>query len=142
MISTQFAFADTGSKIVSVEYLENGDYIVTIIEDVSTEYSMARTITTTTKSKTVNYNNANGETMWYVKVTGTFRYGEGSAECLSATPSAAAYNSYWSVHNISGTKYGATASASATGKRTVNGVVVQTVPETVTLTCSSTGQFS
>ena len=141
VLSTQSAFAYTPSKTVSVEYFENGDYIVTIIEDVFTEQSVTRA-TTVTKSKTLNYNNANGETLWYVKVTGMFSYGDGTAKCLSSSPSAAAPASSWNVYDIHGSKSGATASATATGKQTINGIVTNSLTRTVTLTCSPTGVFS
>lgn len=136
---------DTDS--VTVKYLDNGCYIVTIIEDASfvdvrPETVVPMATTTTTKSKTSYMKNAAGSTLWYVKVTGTFTYGDGSAKCTSVTPSAASMNSDWKVSTATGKKSGATASATATGKQYFDGSVINTHKETVTLTCSATGVFS
>lgn len=142
--SVSSAFASSPSN-VSIEYLENGDYIVTVIEDAdvaSITMIAPKSMKTETKTKTVTYNNASGQAMWYVRVTGTFTYGDGSAICISATPSAASQNSAWKVSDISGSKSGNRASASATGKKYMDGVVVDIIRETVTLTCSPTGVFS
>lgn len=127
---------------VTVKYLENGCYIVTIIEDVSSNVIQPMSTTTTSKSKTSYMKNAAGTTLWYVKVTGTFTYGNGSAKCTSVTPSAASMSSDWKVSAATGSKSGASASATATGKQYFDGSVIDTHTETVTLTCSPTGVFS
>lgn len=128
---------------------ENGCYFETIIEDVndgstpiisslfSSNYS-----TTTTKSKTTYYKNASGDVLWYVRVTGTFKYGNGSSTCISASVKAESQHSSWTVHNISSSKTANKAIGKATGKLHQAGVVINTITKTVTLTCSPTGQFS
>ncbi len=143
IFSMQTALALSSCENTTIEYLDNGDYIVTIIETVSPVNGiMPLASNTETKSKTSYYKNAAGDTMWYVRVTGTFTYGDGTSKCTSVTPSAASYTSDWKVSNISGSKSGNKASATATGKQYVNGIVVDSYTETVTLTCSSTGVFS
>ena len=143
LFSVQTASALSAHVDTNVEYLENGDYIVTVIETVASDESiMPLSTTTETKSKTSYYKNAAGETMWYVRVTGTFTYGDGTARCISVTPIAASYVSDWRVFDISGNKSGNKASATATGKQYVNGIVVDSHTKTVTLTCSPTGVFS
>ena len=79
--------------------------------------------------------------MWYVSVTGTFTYGDGTARCTSVTPSAASLDSNWKVSNITGSKSGNKATATATGKRYETNIVVETATKTVTLTCGPTGMF-
>lgn len=127
---------------VTVNFLEDGYYTITVIEDVSDNTIVSRATNTTTKTKTTYVKNSAGTTLWYVRVTGTFTYGDGSARCTSATPSAASQHASWQVSNISGSKSGATAYASATGKQYLDGAVINTMDRTVSLTCSPTGQFS
>jgi len=127
---------------VTVNYLENGYYTVTVIEDVSDNATVARATNTATKTKTTYVKNSAGATLWYVRVTGTFTYGDGTAKCTSATPSATSQHASWQVSNITGSKSGATAYASATGKQYLDGTVINTITENVSLTCSPTGQFS
>lgn len=139
-VQTISAFAETSD--ISVTYLPNGDYFVTIIEDVDTSHVLLSARTTTTKSKTTYYKNSNNQTLWYVKVTGSFTYDGTTAKCTSVTPSAVSSDSAWKVSNISGSKSGNKATASATGKQYLNNNVIQTINKTVTLTCSPTGVFS
>ena len=123
-----------------------GYYYETVIEDEpcfnSARLKAAPSITTKSKSKTTYYKNSSGQVMWYVKVTGVFKYGNGSATCTSSSVTAESKNSAWTVHNKSASRSGNTATAKATGKRHFQGVVVDTINKTVTLKCSPTGQFS
>lgn len=143
ILSTQAVFANDENKSMSVEYLPDGSRYVTIIEDVPTSgIQLFAAAKTETKSKTAYYENAAGDVMWWVKVTGTFTYGNGTSKCTSAKGTAAAENKMWKVSNISESKSGNSASAKATGKRYTDGSVVQTLTKTVTLKCSPTGVFS
>ena len=143
IFSMQTASALSSYENATVEYLDNGDCIVTIIETVSPVNGiMPLASNTETKSKTSYYKNTAGDTMWYVRVTGTFTYGDGISKCISVTPSAASYTSDWKVSNISGSKSGNKASATATGKQYYAGEVIDSITKTVTLTCSPTDVFS
>lgn len=138
-------FANTANTSSTIEYLDDGYYFETIIEDEPTEYdsiSTAATAKTETKSKTTYFKNADGDTMWYVKVTGTFTYGNGSAKCTKSTVAAASKNSDWKISSKSASKSANKAIASATAKKYHLGVLIQTKSKTVTLTCSPTGKFS
>ena len=132
----------TSIDSITVNQVGNGYYTVTVIEDLSDNVIVPRATNTTTKSKTTYVKNSAGTTLWYVRVTGTFTYGDGTAKCTSVTPSAASQHSSWKVSNITGSKSGATAYASATGKQYLDGTVINTITENVSLTCSQTGQFS
>lgn len=124
----------------SIERLDDGSYYLTVIEDVPSKEIVPFAARTITKSKTAYYKNSKGVTLWYVKVTGTFTYGNGTAKCTKVTPSAAAKATTWRVSNISGSKSGNKATATATGKQYVNGRITKSSTKSVTLTCSSTGQ--
>lgn len=126
----------------SIEYLDDGSYYLTVIEDASSDEIAPFSTTTKTKSKTTYFKNANGTTLWYVRVTGTFTYGNGTATCTKVIPSAVSKSSSWKVSTPTGKRSGNKASATATGKHYVSGIVTNSKTKTVTLTCSPTGNFS
>ena len=136
-----FVFAETVNT-PTVEDLGNGYYTITVIENIPSPNTLFAASTSTTKSKTTYFKNKNNETLWYVKVTGTFTYDGTTSRCLSVTPAAQSYVSAWKTSDLTGNKSLNTATASAVGKLYADGVVVQTVARSVTLTCSSTGVFS
>lgn len=142
MLSTQAVFAGTPAGTAEVEYLPDGGCYVTVIEDVQPSGIQLFSAKTATKSKTTYYKNASGDVLWWVKVTGTFTYGNGTSKCTSAKASAAAPHANWKVSNISESKSGNAASASATGKLYADGTVIKTLTKKVTLKCSATGVFS
>ncbi|MCI8559763.1 MAG: hypothetical protein HFH03_01345 [Dorea sp.] len=136
--STSFAAnLDSNSEI---EYFDDGSYIIITIEN-DFQTMITPFSNTITKSKTVKYYSGN-VAKWYVKVTGSFTYGNGSAKCTKSTISAGSYTKEWKILSKSATKSGPTASASAIAKKYYNGKVTETIVKTVKLTCSPTGKFS
>ena len=140
--ATQSAFASTTITPTEIEYLPDGSCFVTVIEDVHPSGLQPLSSNTATKSKTTYYKNSAGKVMWWVKVTGTFTYGNGTSKCASAKGSAASENANWKVSNITDSKSGNSASATATGTQYLDGKVLSRLTKTVTLKCSSTGVFS
>lgn len=144
--SSPFAYAAADVPEVQITVHSNGYYYETVIEDEPTPLSplmkAATKTTTKKKSKTTYYKNSAGKVMWYVKVTGTFKYGNGSATCTAASVKAASENSAWTVHDASASRSGNAAIGSATGKQHDHGLIINTVKQKVTLKCSATGQFS
>lgn len=147
MFAPIYAFADSSDTDVTREYLSDGSYYETVIDDAmpiisfkAVQNSSRRT--TVTKSKTTYYKNSSGKTMWYVKVTGTFTYGNGSAVCTKAKVTAESKNNAWKVSNKSATKRGNRATAKATGTHYSNGFAIESVTRSVMLVCSPTGQFT
>ncbi len=141
VLTLQPAFAQSNVISVDIEELPDGSRFVTVIENVPTPGIQPFDRTTETKSKTVYYENSAGKSVWYVRVTGTFTYGDGTARCISATPSAASLDSNWKVSNITGGKSGNKATATATGTHYQNGTARESITKTVTLTCGPTGMF-
>lgn len=126
-------------KQVDVEYLENGDYVETVIE----ETVMLGRVNTRKGNKTSSYKNSAGEVMWSITVTGTFSYTSGkSVKCTSSSGTSKSNSSTWKVSQASASKSGNKASASATGTQIVNGVTISTLSRTVTLSCDSYGNLS
>lgn len=136
------AYATDSTDNITVEYLEDGSSYVTIIGNTYSSTGYEVNSTTKTNFKKTYYRNSNGEDMWYVKVTGTFRYGSGTSVCTKSEVEAKSLNSNWKITSSSASKSGNTASATATAKKYTAGAVVDTKTKTVTLKCSSTGEFS
>ena len=134
--------AASSADNITIEYLEDGSRYITIIENNYGYNTYNTNSTTVTKNKKTYYQNSSGENLWYVKVTGTFRYGSGTSVCTKSEVEAKSLNSNWKITNSSASKSGNTASATATAKKYTAGVAVDTKTKTVMLKCSSTGEFS
>lgn len=124
----------SGTK-TTIEYLENGDYIETIIQ---WEESNART--TIPATKTVNYKSGS-TTLWSLKLTATFSYNGTSCTCTSARHTATSYVSYVTIKSASASRSGNKATAYGTATITLDGVS-KDVSMSTTLTCSATGVLS
>ena len=139
------AFADDQKTVITET--EDGCYYETVIEEIPAAYDTlspnAKAATSTkTGKKTTYYKNAAGSVLWYVRVTGTFTYGNGSSKCTSVTVSAESKNKTWKIASKSSSKSGNKANGTATAKQYLNGAPVGSVTKTVTLKCSSTGKLS
>ena len=125
-----------------VQYMDDGSYFITIIETEEND-GLSLMSTTTTKSKTATYYDSNGIAKWYVRVTGTFTYGNGTSKCTSSSVTAKSYDtSIWNISSKSASKSGNKAIATASARQYLSGRYVATLSKTVTLTCSPTGVFS
>ena len=148
MLIPSFTYAETECVDSDIVTIDNEYYLETVIEDDdSTAKSivqnlMSRGKATKTQSKTTYCKNSSGKVMWYVRVTGTFTYGNGSAKCTKSVCTAESKNKTWKVSGRSASKSGNKASASAKGTHYLNGAPVETISKTVTLKCSPTGDFS
>lgn len=117
-------------------------HCVTVIKESSSPISTYATAKTKTASKTTYFQNASGNTLWYVTVTATFSYNGKSASCTSSSVSAKSCSSYWKVSNKKSSSHNNTATASATGKEYYNSKVTQTINKSVTLSCANDGTLS
>lgn len=120
----------------TIEYLDNGDYIETIIK---WEEPSARA--TKSGSKTRNYKNSSGDILWSVKVTGTFTYNGTTSSCTSCSHSTSAPGTNWTIKSSSSSKSGSTATARAVATLTI-GSTSQDYSMSVSLTCSASGTLS
>ncbi len=69
-------------------------------------------------------------------------YNGNSATCINSDIETTCPSPVWKITNKSASKSLNKATASATGKKYINGICIQTVPKKVTLTCSSKGILS
>ncbi len=118
----------------SIEYLENGDYIETVL---TYEEPSARA-TNKAGSKTKKYKSSStGEVLWSVTVRCTFTYNGSVSACTSASYSTTCPGTYWSIKSASASRAGNTGTATATA--TYNSTTNYTM--SVSLSCSTYGEL-
>lgn len=133
----QAAEADDDSEIITCKV------IIYEYPTEPTEISAARATSTKSASKTVVFQNANGDVLWQVTLDATFRYNGSTSVCTAANASTQTFSSSWKTRVSSCSKSQNRAYASAYGNRySVKGKLLETVTQNVTLTCSKTGAIS
>ncbi len=133
---------DLKDQTVSVEYLENGDCIETVISvETSDNPVLAVYSSTKTATKTNYYKNSSGDVLWSVSIKGTFSYNGNASSCTSCSHSTTAPSSVWYIKSASHSKSGNTATAKATAaKKTSTGIKEYSM--SVTIKCSANGTIS
>mgnify|MGYP000811369877 CR=1 FL=1 len=122
----------------TVEYFEDGSYIVTTI----TETGRGARSSTKSGSKSTHYYNSKDEEQWVATIHGTFSYDGYSATCTGAYTSHTIYNSAWKLKSSSSEKSGNQAIGHFVFKYYLLGVPINTIEKTVVLTCSPNGVLS
>lgn len=126
------------SGYLSIEYLENGDYIITeIAVDYSGNLSSDGTRATKPGSKTATYYNSYGTRIWDVTVNGTFSYTYGvSSTAISASATVNIYVA--GATYISKSAYTSGNTATATGTVAYNGM---NTSKSVSVSCDKYGNI-
>lgn len=119
------------------EYLDDGSYFETVIVSSSNARS-----TITNASKTSTYKNANGESLWYAKVTANFYYNGTTSSCTSSSASGGSYVSTWKILSTSASRTGNVGSATVVAGAFMGGLYVDSYTEIVTLACDKNGNLS
>ena len=123
---------------LSIEYLDNGDYIITeYAQDLSRGLSPNSIMATKPGTKTATYYNSAGTRIWSVTVDGTFSYTYGvSATATGATATVNIYAAGATFVSKSASTAGNT--ATATGTVRYNGV---TTSKSVSVSCDKYGNI-
>lgn len=127
------------STAATVEYFDDGSYIVITIAEQETALFAA---STKSGSKALDYYNSNNEKEWTVTVHGTFSYTGTSSSCTASSVSYTIYNDLWKVKSATASKSANKAIGDFTCKFYLLGIPVKTVEQSVTLSCSKTGVLS
>ena len=137
---TLSAGAINEEKIIStsIEYFDDGSYLVTTI----TEETTNSRANTKTGSKTTIYKNSDGNTSWTYSITGTFSYTGSSSTCTAVSDSYTISNDNWHMSSHSCSKSGNTAYGTVTMKYKVLGITTSTITRDLSLSCSATGTLS
>lgn len=116
---------------------EDGSYLI-----VETIRNGARASHSISGSKPYTYYNESGVAQWKATLSGTFTYTGSSATCTSSSVSTTIYDSSWSTGSKSSGKSGNKATGSVTMKKKSGGVVVKSVPVSLSLSCSANVSLS
>lgn len=127
------------NKVVTIEYLDDGTIVETILEETPI---LLYTEGTKSGKKTRNYKNAAGKILYSVIVKGTFKYNGNTSSCKSAEVVATVSVADWKVVSKSASKSGNKAIGKATMKHYYNGAAIQTTYPSVTLSCDKNGKLS
>lgn len=123
-----------------IKYISDDYYVETIIEEYSiTTYSSTSTVK---GAKTDNIRNSNNDIIATFKITGTFTYDGSTAQCTAASHSSTINDSAWAFTFKSANRLTNRAIGQYAMQCTQYGTVVQTISDTVTLTCSPNGTLS
>ena len=138
------ASAPSQTEIEEIEYLENGDYIVTTITDEPVSLYDATTLATKkwkTNTKTKRYYNASNEVMWTAAIRATFWYDGSSSACTYDLAIATAPGQTWSIKSKSSSRSGSTATAKVTATHS-SSTASQDYTSTVNISCTKAGVVS
>lgn len=131
----------TPSIETSIEYFEDGSYIITTITEEKTSYA---TFTTKTKSgsKKITYKNTDGEVMWTATLTANFTYTGSSSSCTSSSIVYNVSDSTWKITSATTSNSGNKATGNVIAKHYFVGIPIKTIEATTTLACSANGTLS
>lgn len=140
-------FTSTTSAVTlnsQIERFDDGSYAIIVATSIHNNpaFNNYSSQSTKTGTKTYSHYNSSGQKMWYIKVIGTFTYGNGTYTCTKSDIETKSYSSYWSLSGASSARSGATAYAGVTAKRYYNGTLTNTIQKTISLTCNPDGSFS
>lgn len=138
------ASAPSQPEIGEIEYLDNGDYVVTTITDDPVSPSDITTLATKkwkTSTKTKRYYNASNEVLWTAAIRATFWYDGSSSACTYDLAIATAPGSTWSIKSKSSSRSGSTATAKVTATHK-GATLSQDYTATVKISCTKAGVVS
>lgn len=137
LLPRQTLAAEISAAGKSVVYFEDGSYIVTTAEEISTRASGTKSLT---KART--YYGSDDEIKWEIILTGTFTYNGTSATCTSSSCSVDVYANNWYVVSKSAKKSGNEASCTVTMGQTFLGITISKPVHTLTITCDKDGNLT
>lgn len=120
-----------------IEYLSDGSYIITTIEE-SVSRASGNKVGTRTKAKYDSNDNLD----WEIVLRGVFNYTGTTSSCTASTISVNTYDSAYSKDSSSATRSGNTAYGTATIIQKVLGVTISKDTYNLTLSCDKDGNLS
>ena len=141
MFSPTIAQASVVEPATSIEqeiFYVDGEYTITVTTIIEQEnISLFATTSSKSVSKVYKIENILGSTVATYTLHGKFTYDGTTATCTSATYSTSTNSSLWSFESATAYKSGAKAIGSFTAK-----TLLQTVSDTISISCSKTGVIS
>ena len=144
-VSAASANDDTVSSSTYIEYLDDGSYWVTEIEQDNSEISLLSS--DKVGAKTTTYYSSSDEALCALKITATFSYDGSTVSCVGTKITKYIYDDSWSIQDVTTSHSSSStskASATASGKF-VNkflGITVKSISASVTVYCDKNGNIS
>ena len=136
----------SSTSTTEIRYLSNGYYEVITLEEYNTPgiTPVINSTNSSTKSgqKTSYIKNNNNETVATFTIKGTSSYTGTSCSCTAASYSSSINNSLWKFTSRSATPSGNSAIGNFTIKLYILNIPVQTVTDSITLSCDNNGNLS
>lgn len=85
---------------------------------------------------------SSGTALWKVELSGSFTYNGSTATCTASSVSTTVYDSSWSVGTKSAQKADNQAIGSATMNKRSVGVIIKSVPVSLSISCSASGDLN
>ena len=133
--------ANETPKTTIIQTFDDGSYIESTLQENSDPYFRS-TAQKKSGRKTNTYKNNSGKIIWSVTVKGSYTFNGKTSSCTSSSVTTSCPGAGWKITSSSANKSGATASASATAKKYIDGKCINTITRTVKLTCSKSGKLS
>lgn len=129
------ALATEVSTTQTITYFEDGSYLVTVTEEVTTWATRTKN---STKSDT--YYDSSDVAQWKVLLSGMFKYDGTSATCTDSTCITTVYDTVeWYVVSEVEEMHDNVASCTVTMGKRILGITIANMPHTVTITCDKDG---
>lgn len=128
-------------EIISTEIIPQADGGVLEITLTQDPVS-ARAAQTKSGTKTVSKKNASGQVVWSASLKGTFTYDGKKATCTASSVSVSIKNSTWKLSSKSAGKTGNKATGKVVMKQYYQNSVIDSVTQSITLSCSPSGALS
>lgn len=122
----------------SVQYFEDGSYLVTEITESITPFSSG----TKSKAKTVTFYENDDEKQWSVTLHTTFKYTGTSVSCTNAYTSHVIYDSAWKVTQDDVSKAGSIVTGTFVVKKYWLGIITKTIPLKIVTSCDRNGNIT
>ena len=119
----------------SIKYYADGSYTIITLQILETRSSKQT-------NKHFDHFDSNNQRQWTYTVTATFEYDGSASRCTSATDSFRILDNRWVCDSHSASPSGNTASGAFTMKEKFGILTLQTISETLTITCDKNGNIS
>ena len=129
--------AQASENTVTVEYFDDGSYLVTTISSIDAR------ILTKVSTKTREYYSADDVIQWKMTVTGEFLYDGTTCNCTYASGTTTIYaTSLWGKNSDSASYSGNSGTYTVVFNRKFMGITTNTVTQVLTITCDENGNIS
>lgn len=122
--------------------LEDGYYIMEVLEAEEPEFAPFATTKTLNATNTVTCVANDGSTLWWFKLHATFQYNGQDSRCTKTSHTSQINYSSWKILNPLTSRSGARATGTAFAKETFLGMTINTYDILARINCSPTGKLS